>query len=165
MLYVYTEYRSSSGALLCHDDLEEDLAHNVWSLKSIGSLVGLVGSFVGWWNSLVTNNLLMWTQPLEHFLKCNVDAAIVFMSGHAGYGCIIRNRLGSVLGAIHGILPGIRNPSVAEVLGIREVLSWIKDLALSHVLIEFDALSIVNGLNSSIPNSSSVGLILEDCKI
>lgn len=116
---------------------------------------------------IVSPNLLnsqKWMKPPVHFLKCNVDAAIFSSKGYAGFGCIIRDHLGYVIAATHGRLPGIQNPSLAEALGIREALSWIKSLNLSNILVESDALLIVKALNSFSPDSSSsVGLIVEDC--
>lgn len=55
-----------------------------------------------------------WTKPPVNLLKCNVNAAIFSLLGYAGFGCIIRNDLGSVVAAIHGHLPCIQNPSTSR---------------------------------------------------
>ncbi|XP_073133745.1 uncharacterized protein [Henckelia pumila] len=103
--------------------------------------------------TITQQHQLSWQNPVGDFLKCNVDAAIFNLLGKAGYGCIIRNNAGLVVAAIYGCLPGIKNPSIAKAMAIREALSWIKDLRLSSVIVESDAFLIVDALNSTITDS------------
>lgn len=85
--------------------------------------------------------------------------------GKAGYGCVIKNAQGAIVAAIHGSFPGISNPSIAEALGMREALNWIKELQVTNIILESDALLIIEALNSSTSYSSFVGLIIEDCRL
>ncbi|XP_073153865.1 uncharacterized protein [Henckelia pumila] len=81
------------------------------------------------------------------------------------YGCIIRDHRGIVVGAIHGCIPGIQNPAIAEALGIREALNWLKELDYHHFQIESDAKIVIDALNSSVSDQSSLGLLIEYCKL
>lgn len=114
--------------------------------------------FVQFPSPLRQHSIQRWKKPLEHFLKCNSDAAVVSTIGSVEYDYNIRNYLGSVLAVIHMCLPDIQNSSIFQALGIRKALNWIEDLCLSNMLVESDALLIANDLNSSYPDSSIIGL-------
>ncbi|XP_073121970.1 uncharacterized protein [Henckelia pumila] len=58
--------------------------------------------------------IIPWKTPPPPFVKCNVDATLFHNPPRMGYGCIIRDHRRTVLGAIHGIIPGIQNHSLAE---------------------------------------------------
>ncbi|XP_073120318.1 uncharacterized protein [Henckelia pumila] len=111
---------------------------------------------------LAENN---WLKPPSHSHKCNVDAALFENPPRMGFGCIVRDHLGLVSASIHGVLPGSFSPSTAEALGIREALSWIKDFEFSSVIVESNALVVINALIHSSGDASSLGLILEDCRV
>uniref|UniRef100_A0A803QKM0 RNase H type-1 domain-containing protein n=1 Tax=Cannabis sativa TaxID=3483 RepID=A0A803QKM0_CANSA len=53
---------------------------------------------------------------------------------------------------------------VAEAIGIREVLSWLKDRQWPQVFIETDSLCVVQALHSSIHMISLFGSVIQDCK-
>ncbi|XP_073121019.1 uncharacterized protein [Henckelia pumila] len=107
-----------------------------------------------------------WKKPPENVLKCNVDAAVIDNYSHFGYGCVLRNTYGVVIAATHGRLQGHLNAMLAEALSIREALSWLKSLGFSHIIVESDALLVIEALNNSSESDSSIlGLIVDDCKI
>ncbi|XP_031131670.1 uncharacterized protein LOC116033054 [Ipomoea triloba] len=72
----------------------------------------------------------------------------------AGIGWLIRDDKGAFLKARSDILFGIYTPSEAEAMGLREVLSWLKNQNLTHFLIESDSLQVVQGLSSKSFDSS-----------
>ena len=47
---------------------------------------------------------------------------------------------GEMAAATNGILSGLHPPHVAEALGMREVLSWLKELNVQEIEIESDSL-------------------------
>ena len=49
----------------------------------------------------------------------------------------------------------------AKALGVREALSWIKQLQLSNIIIEMDCLSVYNALIDNLSGPSSFSLIIE----
>ncbi|XP_073152648.1 uncharacterized protein [Henckelia pumila] len=106
-----------------------------------------------------------WKRPPENVLKCNVEAAVFESSSHIGYGCIVRNSDDVVIDATYGTLMRRFNPTTAEALSIKEALSWLKSVDCSQIIVESDALLVIKALNNSEPDSSSLSLIVEDCKI
>ncbi|XP_060974712.1 uncharacterized protein LOC133039780 [Cannabis sativa] len=58
---------------------------------------------------------------------------------------------------------GCVTPEIAEVIGIKEALSWIKRKGWEKVVVESDALVVVQAINSSIQMPSQFGLLVEDC--
>lgn len=83
---------------------------------------------------------------------------------HFGFGCIVRNSCGVVVDASFGNIVGSFSPTLAEALSIREALSWLLSLHFSNIVIESDALVVIQALNNPVPDSSSLGVIVEDCK-
>ncbi|KDP20130.1 hypothetical protein JCGZ_05899 [Jatropha curcas] len=72
--------------------------------------------------------------PMGNVLKVNVDVAWVGDSVRTGLGWILRDRQCFCLG---GVMCGVN--SVAELLGIREALSWLKNVFSSReVVVEND---------------------------
>ena len=59
---------------------------------------------------------------------------------------------------------GTSSPELAEAMGIREALSWIKSTHWSNVIIETDCLVAVQGIRSSVVMLSYYGRIISDCK-
>ncbi|XP_073138172.1 uncharacterized protein [Henckelia pumila] len=105
-----------------------------------------------------------WRKPPPHFLKCNVDAAIFNDPPRMGFGCLVRDEHGSVVAASHGCIFGISDPTLAKALSIREALSWLKELNLSNLIVESDALLVIQALKNKASDISSLDLIVEDCK-
>ncbi|XP_073137966.1 uncharacterized protein [Henckelia pumila] len=86
---------------------------------------------------LIHNSI--WMPPRENFLKCNTDVAVV---------------------------EGYFSPTIAEAIGVREALSWMKTKGFSRVFVESYAKVVIDALNSGeLADSSSLGLVLHDCII
>ena len=97
-------------------------------------------------------------------LKCNIDATTLHLINKVGFGCIIRNANGDMIGAKNGTLSAPLDPLLAEALSCREALSWIKDLGLRDVCVESDALLLITALRGTSDDFSYFGLIVQDCK-
>ena len=52
----------------------------------------------------------------------------------------------------------------AEALGIREALSWLKELQFPCVVIEMDCLQVFRTLVENFSGPNGFGLIMEDCQ-
>ncbi|KAM7504776.1 hypothetical protein LguiB_003680 [Lonicera macranthoides] len=76
-------------------------------------------------------HVIKWSKPIQGKFKCNVDAAVFSSTDNIGFGGIVRNHLGAMLGAINGTLCAPADPLLAEALGCREVLRWLKTEAYS----------------------------------
>lgn len=67
-----------------------------------------------------------WTKPATNTIKINVDAAIFEESTRYGYAWVARNSEGSLVEAKVIGKHGRVNPEVAEIIGVKEALSWLK---------------------------------------
>ncbi|KAM6558367.1 hypothetical protein CsatA_027606 [Cannabis sativa] len=98
-------------------------------------------------------------------VKINVDEAIFQEQNKFGFGCVTRDTNGMLLEAISASRFGVVKPEIAETIGIKEALSWIERKQWSSVVIETDALVVVQAINSSILMPSQFGLLVGDCRI
>ena len=54
-------------------------------------------------------------------------------------------------------------PSVIEALSFREALGWLKEVGMSLVLLESDALVVINAIKHCKVDDACFGLIIADC--
>ncbi|XP_019191037.1 PREDICTED: uncharacterized protein LOC109185555 [Ipomoea nil] len=104
---------------------------------------------------------VMWKPPPRHTLKCNVDAAS--STEGASFGAVVRNHAGDFVAARSGRIEGTVDPYMAEAIGVRETLSWLKEQHHMSIIVESDCLSFCNAFNSSSFDLSYVGLIVKQC--
>ncbi|XP_060959245.1 uncharacterized protein LOC115703661 [Cannabis sativa] len=104
-----------------------------------------------------------WLKPSSG-IKLNVDAAIFASSLKYGFGCVVRNSAGELVSVFAGIKDGSVAPELAESIGIREALSWLKNNAYTRATIESDSLVCVEAIRSEESLVSVFGLVVEDCK-
>ncbi|XP_060973592.1 uncharacterized protein LOC133038936 [Cannabis sativa] len=81
----------------------------------------------------------LWLKPSVG-IKLNVDAAIFERSSKHGFGCVVRNADGTLIAAFAGVKPGKVSPELAEIMGIREALSWLKNHSYTQAIVETDSL-------------------------
>ncbi|KAM6589465.1 hypothetical protein CsatA_012070 [Cannabis sativa] len=105
-----------------------------------------------------------WKKPISNMVKINVDGAIFQEQNKFGFGCVARDTNGMLLEAISASRFGVVKPEIAETIGIKEALSWIERKQWSNVVIETDALVVVQAINSSILMPSQFGLLVGDCR-
>ncbi|XP_062101909.1 uncharacterized protein LOC133809260 [Humulus lupulus] len=105
-----------------------------------------------------------WQKPSAGGIKINVDTAIFSNFGSFSYACIARNEAGNPIEAITSCKQGSMSPELAEVMGIREALSWIKQKKWSNVTIETDCLLVIQALRSNATMASYFGDIVFECK-
>lgn len=95
-----------------------------------------------------------WQKPEVGIKKCNVDAGVFFDDEKVGYGCVVRDGTGSFVAGIQGSWVGLFSPSVAEAMGISEALSWLKTFGIDQVIVESDALGVINAINNDTVDES-----------
>ena len=93
-----------------------------------------------------------WMKPPVGFWKCNFDVALFMNNSERGSGMVIRDYQGAF---VYAIVAQVQGPFhgealVVEALCLKEALSWIKELGLENVLVESDALGVVQLLQSSV---------------
>lgn len=105
-----------------------------------------------------------WTKPVEDTIKINVDAALFNEERKFSLAGVARNYSGQVLEARTSCRTGDVTPEMAEALGVREVLSWIKGKEWQKVIVETDSLTVVQCLRSNLPMLSYFGSVISECK-
>ncbi|XP_060965628.1 uncharacterized protein LOC115720204 [Cannabis sativa] len=105
----------------------------------------------------------LWNKPLTG-IKLNVDATIFDRDFKHGFGCVVRNSNGELISAFAGVKIGRVSPELAEAIGIREALGWLKNHGYTRAEVETDSLVCVEAIRSRASFTSGFGLIVEDCK-
>lgn len=108
-----------------------------------------------------------WSPPEEGMLKLNVDASVFSGAETFSIGMVLRDHLGSFVAGKNLRLLAPVSVVEAEVVGVREALSWIKDMHLQskRVMIETDSLLTVQAIKSKEQNYLEVGAVIDDCKL
>lgn len=101
----------------------------------------------------------LWKLPLLNSVKGNTDAAIFEETGFYSYVFIARDHNGDMITAKTFCLRGRPSPEMAEALGIREALSWIKSADHDNVILESDCLQIIQAIRSSFLCFSYLGRV------
>ncbi|XP_060965660.1 uncharacterized protein LOC133034570 [Cannabis sativa] len=107
---------------------------------------------------------VLWKKPALHTTKVNVDGAIFADERRYGFGCIARGADGKIIEAFSGSRFGVVGPEIAEVIGVKEALSWIKRKGWSKVEIETDSLVVVQAVTGSVQMPSQFGFLVQDCR-
>ncbi|XP_038715125.1 uncharacterized protein LOC120008837 [Tripterygium wilfordii] len=149
----------------------------VWNNKrqTVSQVLNLASSFLFQWQSaqvlpnddqlpLMDEGVVCWQKPSVGWLKCNVDGALFQAQNKLGFGWVLRDGLGQMQAAGSGALRGFLDAGLAEALSFREALRWLKDNVISNVIIESDALIIVQAMKSSCLDSSYIDVIIDECK-
>uniref|UniRef100_A0A803P0Y7 Reverse transcriptase domain-containing protein n=1 Tax=Cannabis sativa TaxID=3483 RepID=A0A803P0Y7_CANSA len=68
-----------------------------------------------------------WNVPMDNSIKVNVDATVFSDSSTYGVGFVARDYGGILVEGSTKLFHGSTTPEVAEAIGVREALSWIKD--------------------------------------
>uniref|UniRef100_A0A803QAV1 RNase H type-1 domain-containing protein n=1 Tax=Cannabis sativa TaxID=3483 RepID=A0A803QAV1_CANSA len=89
--------------------------------------------------------------------KVNVDASIFGSSQDYGDGIVARDEHGYMLEGVSRLCHGNIRPELAEAIGVREALSWIKDKQWPNVILETDCLVVVQAIRSLIHMISFFG--------
>lgn len=82
----------------------------------------------------------------------------------ASHAFVVRNHNGQLLEAKSRCSRGRINPELAEAIGIREALSWVKQKQMNEVEIETDCLQVAQAIRSSVSSFSYLGRVVEVCR-
>lgn len=102
---------------------------------------------------------MSWVKPQEAIIKITVDAATFNEHDFSGAGLVARDARGELIQAKIVGLQGVYSVEMAEVMTIKEALSWIKHKSWQQVEVEFDCLVAVQALI----RSKVLDQIVEDC--
>ena len=93
-----------------------------------------------------TDDHVKWTAPDENLLKINVDRA--FAENGAGIGLVVRKHPGQIAAVMAERLFGALSAEHVQCLAFFKALQFTRDFGISHFILEGDALSIVQRINS-----------------
>ncbi|XP_057792604.1 uncharacterized protein LOC131009319 [Salvia miltiorrhiza] len=135
--------------------LRADVARNDWkAMRKPTTQRQRVGASCVGWHSI----------PEGSFI-CNVDAAFFEEDQSMGIGVAIRNHEGHFVIGKTIKLNGRRSVVEGELLGIKEALSWIKELGLVTGWVENDSLQACNLITSGDRNLLEIGAIAAACRL
>uniref|UniRef100_A0A803NZS4 Reverse transcriptase n=1 Tax=Cannabis sativa TaxID=3483 RepID=A0A803NZS4_CANSA len=106
-----------------------------------------------------------WTKPVSTKFKINVDGALFETENRFGFGFSVRDKHGKFVEAFSNNKIGMVAPEIAEDVGVKEVLSWIKMNQLTDVEVEIDSLVVVQAIKGSVQMPSQFGFLVQDCRL
>lgn len=106
-----------------------------------------------------------WECPTEGMVKINTDVATFTDSNRFSFSMLAHDHHGELLEAYASCRQGNMDPVIAEAIGIREALSWVKGKEWSEVVMETDCLTVVHAMRCSSTRLSYLGRVIDDCKL
>ncbi|KAJ9189513.1 hypothetical protein P3X46_000796 [Hevea brasiliensis] len=104
-------------------------------------------------------------QPPDAGLKCNVEACFDAATGLAGVGLVIRDSNDQFVEGMCKSLGYVQNFLIAEAMGVREALSWVKGRLFNTPLVmEMDCLMVKQALDRILHDNSYFATLIHDCK-
>ena len=113
---------------------------------------------------VVNDSTGRWRAPRCGHVKINFDGALDLRLGRGGYGCVARDSNGAVLGSVAGRHEHVTNPEIMEGIAAKKALVWARDMGFSCILVEGDALGLMNKLTTTDHDFSLVGPYVEEAK-
>ncbi|KAK4258521.1 hypothetical protein QN277_004963 [Acacia crassicarpa] len=113
-------------------------------------------------SSTIPDVVQCWQPPHEGWVKLNVDGAMVPSTSKAGCGGVLRDYRGEWIAGFSKEL-GMCNARSAEEWAVLEGLMLASDLGFRQVVVESDALELVNCLND--PHFVSGSLVVQRTKV
>lgn len=125
-------------------------------ISGSGSNWGVVGK--------VVDQRRSWLAPEKGCSKFNIDT-ICFSGGNVTRLCgVARNHYGNCMVVFMRSFLYYLDPKLVEVLCIREILSWLKELKVGSIDIKTDSLVFMVAIKASFGSDSSYfGLVVNDC--
>lgn len=105
-----------------------------------------------------------WSLPMPGSVKINSDAATLDDSNLFSYAYVIRNHDGGMIEARSRCLRGRPGAELADAIGIREALSWLKNEDLRNVVVESNCLQVIQTTRSSFLCHSYLGRVIQECR-
>ncbi|XWS35181.1 hypothetical protein CRYUN_Cryun21dG0103900 [Craigia yunnanensis] len=103
----------------------------------------------------------------ESYLKeyQNAQKQINYNDAVRGVGIVVRDRAGEIIGAFQMKMQGLTNALSVEAFAAVKALEFAKNTGLTRILLEGDALGIINAINSSLPDLSTIRNYVEEAKL
>ncbi|XP_031111802.1 uncharacterized protein LOC116015770 [Ipomoea triloba] len=85
------------------------------------------------------NCMECWQPPPAGYYKMNIDVAMDTGRRCMGFGWVVRDEFGAIVGVLMSRINGLYSVKEAEAMGAREALSWLKQKGWAQVILETDA--------------------------
>ncbi|KAF5468805.1 hypothetical protein F2P56_012925 [Juglans regia] len=105
-----------------------------------------------------------WRPPPLNVYKANWDASIDRASSRMGIGVVVTNWEGRVMATLRSSRKLVPDAKLAEAVAALRAVLFCKQLGISRLLLEGDALNVVNDLNREEVDWSAKGMIIQDIK-
>jgi hypothetical protein len=105
-----------------------------------------------------------WKPPEGDVLKINFDGAFDPVSHSGGWGFVVRNSLGEVVGAAAGRLDHVNEALQAEAEACSRALSIVQKWGISHIVLESDSQILVRAINMDEDDRGPNGVLFKEIK-
>ncbi|XP_060973872.1 uncharacterized protein LOC133039089 [Cannabis sativa] len=151
----------------------------VWNKKvtRVGDIVASVNRYLDQWRHAQNSTLEVswpgiqagdgaehWILPQVNSIKINVDTTMFERENGFGFCMVARDSNGFLIEGRTTFLTGQVEPKVAEAMGVREALSWIKDHQWQSTSLETVCLLVVQVLGCTFSMISLFGHVIDDCR-
>ncbi|XP_074352009.1 uncharacterized protein LOC141691167 [Apium graveolens] len=92
-----------------------------------------------------------WVKPQHNIIKITVDASIFQNLGMSGASIVARKHNSHLILAKSICIPDVMNPTLAEVMVVKEAFSCAMEMGWSSVTIESDCMVVIQLIRSSTP--------------
>jgi ribonuclease HI len=96
-----------------------------------------------------------WCRPPNGVVKLNCDGAFSQSSRSGGWGFILRDHEGNVIGSGFGKLAKVLEPAHTEIIACLQAVQSAADLGIQNIILESDAAAVVNAVLSMEMDRSS----------
>ncbi|KAL8099282.1 hypothetical protein AgCh_031814 [Apium graveolens] len=105
-----------------------------------------------------------WVKPHESLVKVNVNAALFLEQLLFRAGMVVHDCRGDLIQAKTVLSAGVMQPELAEVMAIKEALSWMEVNDWHEGILESDCLVAVQAIRSGVLMHSPFGVGVEECR-
>ena len=102
-----------------------------------------------------------WNPPHSGIFKVNVDGATLDLGGNSSIGVIVRDYTGLTVVTSCKVLKACYSANLVEIMALLHGILLARDLQLSRVILESDALVAIQDINNKYTDSSSGYLIMD----
>ncbi|KAL5819558.1 hypothetical protein ACOSQ3_023495 [Xanthoceras sorbifolium] len=103
-----------------------------------------------------------WSKPQVGWLNLNVDASLKPEASLVGLGAMIRDHEGQLMAGLSRKLVVLVSIEVAEASTILNGIHLAIEFNFNHLVVESNALNVINYIKSRSPPLSEVGLVIAD---
>lgn len=105
-----------------------------------------------------------WRKPPRGIIKVNWDASVDSKGKRIGIGLIMRDHGGAAIAMLCETTAYVQDPATAEAIAARRGVEFCAELGIRRVILERDALQIVQALNQAVGGLEPAGVILHDAQ-